>query len=416
MKKALCLLMSILLLVSAFSFCVSAADKTYKDYTYTVLENGTVKIIKYNGDDKKVTIPKKIKGKTVTVLSKESFWYLDILEEVVIPETIETIGKSAFKECHNLKKVTIKNGIKIIKSNAFAYCDKLESIVIPDSVTEIGKLAFFECEALKEIKLSKNLTEIGYEILLGSGYSKNKENWDGYFLYVDKYLITTKGNIKGTAKIKEGTVIIADGSFSGSHLGELKSVILPKSLKRIGYEAFISCHNLEKVVINEGLEFIGDKAFFGCSSLKNIEIPAGIKEIGTDALGYKFGQFDYPDKKSIDGFTITGYANTEAEKYAEENKITFNCKKPKTPKVKITAKNRKIKVKYTKTTGADGFQIRYTRNGKTTTKTYSTLKSATKSTAKLSKGTYKVKVRAFTKTESKKLYSKWTAEKTVKVV
>lgn len=416
MKKALCLLMSMLLVFSVFSFCVSAADKTYGDYQYSIRDDGTVKIVKYTGDDKKVTIPEKIKGKTVAVLGNESFWYLKTLEEVVIPETIETIGKHAFKECNNLKKVTIENGVETIKGGAFSCCRKLESIVIPDSVTEMGDMVFYNCKALKEIKLSKNLTKIGSGILASSAYFKDKSNWDGNLLYVDKYLVDSHAEcLSGTVTVKKGAVLIADRAFSFVVGNNLEKVVLPKSLKYIGNYAFLNNYYLEEVEFNEGLEAIGKQAFRQCTSLKNVELPASVKKIGEKALGYASDTAKDADLKIIEGFTITGYANTEAEKYAEKNEITFNCKKPKTPKVKISAKNRKIKVKYTKTTGADGFQVRYTRNGKTTTKTYNTLKSVTKSTAKLSKGTYKVKVRAFAKTEGKKLYSKWTLAKTVKI-
>lgn len=416
MKKALCLLMSMLLVFSVFSFCVSAADKTYGDYQYSVRDDGTVKIVKYTGDDKKVTIPEKIKGKTVTSLGRRSFYDVDTLEEVIIPKTIETINNLAFQGCSYLERITIENGVKSIKYGAFFGCRKLESIVIPDSVTEMGGSIFFNCKALKEIKLSKNLTRIGSFILLGSGYSKKEANWDGNLLYVGEYLVQAKqAYLSGTVKIKNGTVLIAGETLSGHHDSRLEKVILPESLRYIGNRAFKSCIYLEKVVFNKNIETIGEQAFVGCTSLKNVEIPESVKKIGEKAFGFSNRTHVDADLKVIEGFTITGYANTEAEKYAEKNEITFNCKKPKTPKVKISAKNRKIKVKYTKATGADGFQVRYTRNGKTTTKTYNTLKSVTKSTAKLSKGTYKVKVRAFAKTEGKKLYSKWTLAKTVKI-
>lgn len=416
MKKALCMLMSVLLIFSVFSFCVSAADKTYGDYQYSIRDDGTVKIVKYTGDDKKVTIPEKIKGKEVTVLGRESFRNVDTMKEVIIPETVETMANLVFKGCSNLKKVTIKNGVKTIKYGVFFGCRKLESIVIPDSVTEMGGSIFFNCKALKEIKLSKNLARIGSDILLGSGYSKKEANWDGALLYVDEYLVQTKASyISGSVKIKEGTVLIADRTFSPTYDSKLESVSFPESLKYIGNRAFIDCYYLEKVEFNENLETIGEEAFRQCTALKKVEIPASVKKIGKKAFGFASETHNDKDLKVIEGFTITGYANTEAEKYAEKNEITFNTKNPETPKVKISAKNRKIKVKYTKATGADGFQVRYTRNGKTTTKTYNTLKSVTKSTDKLAKGSYKVKVRAFAKTEGKKLYSKWTSAKTVKI-
>lgn len=74
MKKVLCFAMSILLILSAFTFCVGAADKKSGDYEYSVLKDGTVKITKYVGDDEVVSVPEKIDGKKVTVIGKKAFY------------------------------------------------------------------------------------------------------------------------------------------------------------------------------------------------------------------------------------------------------------------------------------------------------------------------------------------------------
>lgn len=136
--------------------------------------------------------------------------------------------------------------------------------------------------------------------------------------------------------------------------------------------------------------------------------------MGKRAFGFKFIR-DKSKYDIIKGVSITGYANTAAEEYAEKNDITFNCQKPKTPKAKITKKGKKIRVKCSNLVGADGIQVRYTVGKKTYTKTYNSKLSSTKTLSNLKKGKYKVKVRAFANQNGKKLYSKWTKVKTVKV-
>ena len=53
------------------------------------------------------------------------------ITSVVIPGTIKTIEKEAFSYCHELKTVTIAEGVPVIGSQMFAYCENLVSVNIP---------------------------------------------------------------------------------------------------------------------------------------------------------------------------------------------------------------------------------------------------------------------------------------------
>ena len=66
----------------------------------------------------------------------------------VIPDGIDSIGKSAFAGAVALKKVTIPAGTTEIGDNAFRNCTSLESVTIPDSVERIGSKAFAGCGKL----------------------------------------------------------------------------------------------------------------------------------------------------------------------------------------------------------------------------------------------------------------------------
>ena len=89
--------------------------------------------------------------------------------------------------------------------------------------------------------------------------------------------------------------------------------------------------------------------------------------------------------------------------------------KLKTPSFSVSAGKKLFKIKYTKVTGATGFQVKYTIGKKTVTKTFNQAKSVTKTISGLKKGSYKVQIRAFVKQGSKTAYSDWTKAKTVKV-
>ena len=86
-----------------------------------------------------------------------------------------------------------------------------------------------------------------------------------------------------------------------------------------------------------------------------------------------------------------------------------------TPKFSVTAGKKLFKVKYTKVTGATGFQLRYKLNGSWTTKNFDTKKSVTKTINKLKKGKkYTVQIRAYVKSGKKIAYSDWTKTQKVK--
>ena len=62
-----------------------------------------------------------------------------------IPNSVTTIGDSAFNGCESLTNIDIPNSVTTIGNDAFAFCYSLTSINIPNSVTTIGEGAFRAC-------------------------------------------------------------------------------------------------------------------------------------------------------------------------------------------------------------------------------------------------------------------------------
>ena len=70
---------------------------------------------------------------------------------MTIPDSVTSIGNSAFHDCDSLTSVTIGKNVSSIGDNAFYKCSSLESVVIPDSVTSIGIQAFDDCSSLTTV-------------------------------------------------------------------------------------------------------------------------------------------------------------------------------------------------------------------------------------------------------------------------
>ena len=83
-----------------------------------------------------------------------------------IPDSVTSIGDSAFYYCSSLTSITIPDSVTSVGNSAFYYCSSLTSITIPDSVTSIDEYAFWACNSLKDVY-----------------YSGTQEQWEKISIY-----------------------------------------------------------------------------------------------------------------------------------------------------------------------------------------------------------------------------------------
>lgn len=82
------------------------------------------------------------------------------IETIVIPKNVKTIGKGAFYECRNLKRLVIPNTVAYVDSFAFAYCLDLEYIRYPEGIKTLKYCTLFGCNYLVDFQIPKSVTEI----------------------------------------------------------------------------------------------------------------------------------------------------------------------------------------------------------------------------------------------------------------
>ena len=150
-----------------------------------------------------------------------------------------TLG--AFNE--NVKNVILPESLTSIGDNAFTYCRGLTSITIPDSVTSIGYRAFHACSGLTSITIPDSVTSIGHEAF--SGCSK----------------LTS-------VIIGNGVTSIGDSAFESCF--NLASITIPDSVTSIGSSTFSGCKSLTSITIPDSVTSIGESAFRGCSGLTSV--------------------------------------------------------------------------------------------------------------------------------------------------
>lgn len=106
----------------------------------------------------------------LTEIGANAFLYCDELKSLIIPGTVTSIGKDAFHGCKKLNSVSIQNGVKVIKDGAFDDCPKLETVFIPESVDKYGRDAFRK-RTFKDLYLSNGPSSYGpFVTAFESGY------------------------------------------------------------------------------------------------------------------------------------------------------------------------------------------------------------------------------------------------------
>ena len=201
---------------------------------------------------------------SVTSIGKSAFWYCSNLTSITIPDSVTSIGDWAFNGCSSLTAVTIPDSVTSIGNWAFKECESLTSVTIPDSVTSIGDSAFSGCKSLTSVTIPDSVTSIGSGAFFNTPFLNNDKR---KFVIYGKVLYKYKGN-KSNVTIPDSVTSIGDSAFS--HCSSLTTVTIPDSVTSIGEWAFWNCKSLTSVTIPDSVTSIGDSAFWGCSKLKKI--------------------------------------------------------------------------------------------------------------------------------------------------
>lgn len=260
-----------------------------KIWSYEKREDGTVEITGYKGKRLEVIVPEKIGKVAVTAIGDNAFWKY-------APRLRREIGKIREK----ITKITLPDTINRIGASAFRDCEALQSVNIPDGVTEIGDTAFCGCRDLLDLDIPSTVKKIGIGVFQGCNSLKKLVIPDGETEFI--------------------------GSFAGCSV--LEEIVIPKTAQKIGNSCFQNCKSLKKITVPEGVTEIGKYAFAYCPALEIVELPESVKSIKNYKNSYK-----YADDKSIktvfqdsDNVTAIVPKGSYAEKYCKRNDIKFKYK------------------------------------------------------------------------------------------
>lgn len=196
-------------------------NSSTNDVIKKVVFEGNIRNIGAHMFENCVGITEIIIPNSVTSIGDAAFWQCTGLKSVRTygNSQLETIGSGAFWNCTALSEVALSGKLKTIKSSAFRQCYALETIDLPESIESFGAYAFCYCTNLKSVKLPK-----------------------GAYLKRSVFSNCTKLT---DVTISEDATEIPESSFSDCT--SLKSVTIPASVKKVLSYAFSGCTSLESI-------------------------------------------------------------------------------------------------------------------------------------------------------------------------
>ena len=266
---------------------VDTANTVYSSENGVLFNKDKTELIRYPAGktDTAYAIPD-----SVTSIGSSAFSDCSSLTSITIPDSVTSIGSSAFSDCSSLTSITIPDGVTSIDWSAFRDCSSLTSITIPNSVTSIDSYAFSDCSSLTSITIPNSVTSIGDHVFDGC---------------------------KGLTSITIPDSVTSIGNDAFSYCSKLTSITIPDSVTSIGNWAFDGCSSLTSITIPDGVTSIGDHVFDGCKGLTSITIPDGVTSIGWHAFNWcdSLTSITIPDSVTSIGGCAFAYCSSLKDVY-----------------------------------------------------------------------------------------------------
>lgn len=228
----------------------------------------------------------------VQIIGDQAFAGTHIVN-IDLPDSVKTIGESAFQQCDAMKSIVIPEGCTSIGQNAFAGCQYLIHITIPDSVEFIGDGSFVGVEYDFKMKAGANsyaeawaaengipVTDKDYKPIgtTTTGTIPAPADWS-IFVGGNGAISGLKDNVvltNGELVIPNDCYVIAKNAFQGNEKIEKITFQKGSKLECISASAFEGCTGITEITIPENMIFMGGSVFKNCTNLKKITINSGI--------------------------------------------------------------------------------------------------------------------------------------------
>ena len=289
---------------------------------------------KYTGNKSIVVVPE-----GVTELAPCLFWDNQVIEEVILPDTLVNISGDTFYNSASLKKVNIPKNVKFMGNNPFAGCPNIEVInespyfnlvdgilynrdftrliyypiskkddryEIKEGCRILGKHSFYLCDNLKEVVIPSSIIKLENNPFSGCNQItlNNKSSYyhvEDSVIYDRDYssVIGCLNSIDTDCLVLKDVKRICRNSFWNCK--GIRKIVFPKTLEDIGYNPFVSCSNIEfesnsdKYIVYNNALFTADKSKLVCYPAK---YAIGEVHLPDETITLERGAFSGCDKLS----------------------------------------------------------------------------------------------------------------------
>ena len=214
--------------------------------------------------------------------------YRGLKRDVVIPDGVEVIARSAFEKRRSIKSIHIPEGVTKIEKYSFSDCDSLQRVSLPNSIVFCGDFSFNPFAKSNRYKSCYYLgnNENPYHVLWKDYYdAENAPELHSNTKLIMDGLFQTFNKLPESAYTRYDNAFYVGSADNPYHLlvkainTDIKTCDIHKDTKIINISAFEDCCNLEAAHIPEGVCHIGSTAFMGCSSLQKVDLPNSLKAI-----------------------------------------------------------------------------------------------------------------------------------------
>lgn len=281
-SKLVVLMMVIAITLTLFS-SVPVFALTDGDWEFQLLDN-EVTITSYLGEGGNVVIPDTIYGCPVTKVEFKG-WNNNFSQatSLTFPKTVKVVGGKygffgSIGGSDKLENLILPEGIETISESSFAHCEKLTEVIFPSTLKRIEKRAFSGCGSLQKVQFQSSLEFLGTFSFAECGLT---EVTVPYVANCSTYVFHKNTNLK-KAVLSEGYQAVPKAMFF--ECANLEEVVIPSTVVNIEDSAFMDCVRLKNVILPTGLKSVGKGAFDDCDGLIEVVLPYGVQSIGSAAF------------------------------------------------------------------------------------------------------------------------------------
>ena len=227
----------------------------------------------------KFVIPNNVTSIGISSFSNASF------SELVLGNSVQTIGEYAFEHCDNITQLEIPSSTRTIDTCAFYCCRSLENVIINPGLERIEQLAFSECTSLTHLIIPETVSYISGRAFTGSSaiewFQVSSQN--PYYCSVDDVIYNKSQTElvscpprKMAVTIPNTVTTIGDWALYGNK--GIESIVIPNNVARVGLYAFGFCSSLEEVDIGESVTLLDQYSFYFCQALETMNIQSEVLE------------------------------------------------------------------------------------------------------------------------------------------